>query len=197
VKVGPGAIALGTLAAAIAGAAIVGVQGGPATGTHPGPATATVLMGLCHVSVGGGSTATALRVVERARSDDVTVYAVDGARTVLCDGHRDARGVFRVASSGYGRVEPADPGALTYDTAIGAGSPPQPAVVAGRVTADATRVVVVADGGQADASVANGLFVARLESAGRVTSIVALDASGHAIARLADESGLRPPVASR
>lgn len=133
--------------------------------------------------------------VELDLPDSVVLFLTSGLDDMTCEAIRAPGGGFAFSTSGLGRLDRADPTAFTYDTGFGPTSAAPRTIVAGRAPANASDVEArAADGTSAVAALRSGLYIVQLNSSAPVTEIVAHDARGTRIARLADPSGLRPPL---
>ena len=114
-----------------------------------------------------------------------------------CEVWRGPDGTWGNAVVGTGRLDPADPAALTYDTGINA-APANPRIIAvGRAPAGSSRISATADGDDVAIVLGSGFYVVRVDGAGPLTEIVAWDGGGAELGRLFDPDGLEPIVSSR
>lgn len=135
--------------------------------------------------------------VEMLVPDGEVLFLTSGLDFATCEVWRSPDGAWGNAVVGIGRLDPADPSALTYDTGMNA-APANPRIIAvGRAPAGSTRISATAAGDDVVVVLGSGFYVVRVEGDGPLTEIVAWDGAGAELGHLFDPAGLEPFVSSR
>ena len=189
------------IALALAATLVVGCQAiaVPQPVQEPGPRTA--LEG-CHLpgslEKGGGTLTFDWQTsVEMIVPDGEVLFFTSDLDNATCEVWRGPDGTWGNSVVGIGRLDPADPSALTYDTGMNA-APANPRIIAvGRAPVGSTRVEATAAGDDVFTVLGAGFYVIRVDGAGPLTEIVAWNDAGVQLGRLFDPAGLQPFVTSR